>query len=295
MAEADIVHEPEVVEEDEALDLRRPDVPITVEEIAALGPEQAKAIIESRVQIIRTLRAASIKQTHPSDWILNKDRDGKVRAYLEDGGCQRLMDLWGVKVTNITAPVRENSEDGQSYAYTVIADGYCSVTRRTVESMEGTRYSTERYAQEKPDGIQREVAVKKAARANCEGRIVRNLAGLNNVPLEELIAVSGNKDFEKFATKGFGYGSSGERRGAESADHGIAPADYPICDVCLSLNPPKTTTMAFKKEMGKDKQPGWYCPNWKAHEKTSSFVSHAALVERLEKEKASKREPGSDG
>ena len=291
MADEEKVYEPEVMEET-ALDPRRPDVPVTVEEIAALGRDEAESVIAARVQIIKTLRAASIRQCHPSDWVLNKDRDGRVRAYLEDGGCQRLMDLWGISVKNPTTPQRENSEDGQSYAYTVIADGYCNITRRTVERVEGTRYSTEKYAQEKPAGIQRETAVKKAARANLEGRIVRNLAGLNNVPLEELIQVTGDKDFEKKATHGFGYGSSSERRGAEADDHGIAAADIPICDACVALKPSKVTKMVFKKEMGKAKKPGWYCPNWKAHEDVKSLVDHEVLLEQLAAKQP--REPGEE-
>lgn len=287
--ESEEIHEPEVVIEKE-LDLRRPDVPMTLEEIAALGEEGAAKIIKSRVQIIKTLRAASIQQCHASDWVLNKDRNGRVRAYLEDGGCQRLMDLWGISLDNVTCGPRENSEDGKSYAYTFIGDAYCNVTHRSIKREEGTRYSTERYAQEKPEGIQRESAVKKAARANLEGRCVRNLAGLNNVPLEELILVSGDKDFERKATKGHGWGTQSERLGAE-AEHGLAPADFPICDACLAMPKPVTTTMVFKKE-GKD-GPYWYCPNWKAHEKVKSFVNHQKLMDVLEaRKKASPQEPG---
>lgn len=288
--------EPDVVTDQaaEELDIRRPDVPITVEELSALGLEASKKIIAAREQIIETLRAASIRQTHPSDWVLNKDRDGRVVAYLEDKGCQRLMDLWGIEVQRVTEPQKTNAEDGKSFAYTVVGDGYCKVTRRTVDNVEGTRYSTEMYAQEKPEGIQRDVAVRKAARANLEGRIVRNLAGLNGVPLEELVQVSGDKDFERKATRGHGYGTAGERRGVES-DHGLAPADFPKCDACLDLKPPKTTTMVYKKEMGPKKEPGWFCPNWKAHESMKSYVNHAQYVEQLAKEKASKAETREAG
>jgi hypothetical protein len=267
-----------------------------VDEVAALGRDEAEKVIAARDQIITSLRRASIKQTRPSDWVLNKDRDGRVRAFLEDAGCQRLMPLWGIVVRNVTIPKRDNSEDGKEFAYTVIGDGYCTLTRQTVEAMEGTRYSTERYAQEKAEGIQREVAVKKAARANLEGRIVRNLAGLNNVPLDDLIQITGDRDFEKKATHGHGYGSSSERRGAEADDHGIAPADIPTCDACAGLPKPVASRMVFKKEMGKAKKPGWYCPNWKAHEKTTFIIDHADLVAMLEKEKAAKaqRQPGDE-
>jgi hypothetical protein len=285
--------EAEVVEE-EALDLRSPRVPITVEEIAALGTEQADAVIKARVQIIKTLRAASIKQCHASDWVLYKDtRTGRVLAYLEDKGAQRLMPLWGIGITRITPATRENSEDGESYAYTVVGDGYCNVTRQEVLSMEGTRYSTERFAEEKTAGIQRETSVKKAARANLEGRIVRNLAGLNGVPLDELILVTGDKDFELKASKGRGYGTQDERAGAANAAHGIDPGDIPNCEACESLKPSVLVKLVFRP--GKEGREGFFgCVNYQKHENKKIIIPLSKLKAQIEDRNKRTKEPGDE-
>lgn len=291
--------EPEiVVDEEDALDIRHPGVPITVEEIAALGPEEAQKLAKTREQVIQTIRKGSIRQTHPSDWVLYKDpKTGRVLAFLEDKGCQRLMDLWGVEITRITPPERQNSEDGQSYAYSIVGDGRSTITQRKVISETGTRYSTERFATEKPAGIERENAVKKAARANLEGRIVRNLAGLNGVPLEELILVSGDKDFERKASKGKGYGSQAERAGAQVQEHDeIEPRYQPKCSTC---NGSMKHIPAGKTSTGKPYAAFWACEN---REHKGGIPHEQALAEakrmKAEAEAASspaEREPGAEG
>lgn len=290
--------EPEVIDE-QALDIRRPDVPITVEEIAALGEEKSEAIISARVQIIQTLRKQSILQTHPSDWVLYKDTNtGRVLAFLEDKGCQRLMDLWGIEVNNITTPELISSQDGQSFAYSVMGDGISKLTRRVVRNVEGVRYSTERFATEQPDGLPREVAVRKAARANLEGRIVRNLAGLNGVPLEELVQVSGKADFEARASKGRGYGSQAERRGAQVQQTSeIEPQYQPKCDTChetMKFIPPGKTAQ------GKDYKAFWSCSKDRNHKPN---ITHEQALKEAARMKAEaekpqqeqQREPGDEG
>lgn len=64
-----------------ALELRRPSTPATLSEIAALGGEGVK-IVQARVQILQTLKAASIAMTHPEDWLLFKDKDGNIKCLL---------------------------------------------------------------------------------------------------------------------------------------------------------------------------------------------------------------------
>ena len=68
----------------DSLVLRRPDVPVTLGELAAMKGE-AIEILDARVQILETLRRASIRATHPEDWVLFKARDedgGQVVAFL---------------------------------------------------------------------------------------------------------------------------------------------------------------------------------------------------------------------
>lgn len=308
MAEEPI--EPEIVDPNEvAVDLRRPNVPVTVEEIAALGPDEADKIIRSRAQIITSLRKASIQQTRPSDWVLYKDvRTGRVIAYLEDKGAQRIMPIWGIEVTDVTEPRRQNSEDGTSYAYSMIGHGVCHLTKQRVRSMEGVRYSTERFAQEQPDGLPRENAVKKAARANLEGRIVRNLAGLNGVPLDELITVTGIADFEVKASKGRGYGTQAERQGAEIQQSDIAKEDEPVCPKSDDRNPHRMNFVpgGVSKASGKPYDAFWSCSKHKKNPDDKAVtLRHSEVLAEIEKRKASsqqppptatdQREPGSEG
>lgn len=289
------VHDPEIVEEEDSLDLRRPDVPITLEEIAALGAEESEQIIKARVQIIKTLRSASIRQTHPSDWVLYKDTNtGRVLAFLEDKGCQRLMDLWGIEITKITAPERHNAEDGNSYSFNIMGDGFCKLTRRAMVSVEGVRYSTERFATDKPEGLERENAVRKAARANLEGRIVRNLAGLNGVPLEELVTVSGDKDFEAKASKGRGYGSQAERRGAQGQESNDIPVEFqPKCDTCQG---PMKFVPAGTTQQGKPYKAFWSCKASRDHKPSIPHEQALAEAKRMQAEAAAAtRQPGEEG
>ena len=285
--------EPEIVEEEQALDLRRPDAPMTVEEIAALGEEQALAIINSRVQIIRTLRAESIRQTRPQDWLLFKDvNTGRVIGYLQDAGCQRIAPLWGVEVRNITSPKRENSEDGKSYAFTIMGDGFCSITQRSMLNIEGTRYSTEKYAEQHPEGIQREMAVKKAARANLEGTIVRGLTGLKNVPLQDLITASGIEKFEAMAAKGRGYGSQAQRQGAEVQESSDIKAGFePRCGTCNAV---MKYVAAGTTQQGKPYDAFWSCQS-REHKYTLKHVQAVAEAKARETEANQGREPGAEG
>jgi hypothetical protein len=104
--------DPEVVADDreapaaDRLALRRPDTPVTLSELAALKGE-ALEVIEARVQIIATLRRASIRATSPEDWVLFKapdDQGGQIVGYLQDAGCDRIRDLWGVEIFNVSQP-----------------------------------------------------------------------------------------------------------------------------------------------------------------------------------------------
>src|SRR3990167_9733075 len=174
---------PEVVEE--TRDLVRPSVPTTINELAS--HERGVAIVEQRLQIFNTMRVASIQLTMPNDWTLFKADDGRVSGYLGDQGCDRIKKLWGISVINLGKMERiDDLEHPGEFAYRITGDGTCGLTGEAVFGMEGVRYSTERYALEKPEGIQRTVAVQKAARANLDGGITRELAGLKSVPAEEI-------------------------------------------------------------------------------------------------------------
>lgn len=282
------IHEPEVVRESTAL--ARPSNPTTINDLAA--HERGLEIVQQRLQVLEALRLASIKLTMPNDWTLFKGKDDRVTAYLGDQGCDRIKKLWGIQISNLSPIDRiiDDQNEGE-YACRITGDGACAVTGEAVFAMEGIRYSTEKYATEKPEGIQRLVAVQKAARANLDGSITRELAGMKSIPVEELDrAWAGTGRSSSSCNLGRGFGGGNERAGAANEQHGIDGADLPECDVCR---------IPLVWRNGKDGKPGFFgCKNWASHKETKVIVS----LERAKEIAASKRkaataarEPGQEG
>src|SRR5438128_1958278 len=143
----DTATEPEVVESgapDKGL-MRRPDVPVTLSELAALKRE-AREIIEARVEILATVRKAALRSTSPPDWILFKSPDeegGQIVGYLQDAGADRVRDLFGINVFDVSAPEKIATNDPRVFHYLIRGSGRCTLTRQIVEQIEGGRSSTD--------------------------------------------------------------------------------------------------------------------------------------------------------
>lgn len=248
--------EPEAVTD--AIELRRPDVPTTLSELAALKGE-AVEIIEARVQVLETLRKAAIRATHPEDWLLFRapqEQGGQVVGYLQDCGCDRVRDLYGIEVFNVSRPEKIVGNDPAVFHYLIEGNGRCKLTKQTVEAMEGGRSSTDDFCKDKT-GADLELAVRKAARANLDGNITRELAGMKSVPVEELTrAWTGTPKRVESCRLGRGFGSRAERLGATRA--GVPDVPPPVCKVCGATavyHPAKDNRGAF-----------YGCPDFKKHE-----------------------------
>lgn len=280
--------EAEVVD-DRALELRKPSIPTTINELASLDETKGRTAVEKRTEILATLRKLSIQLTMPQDWTLFRavdDRGEVITAFLGDQGCDRIKGLWGIQVDNIGEPeLIEDTQTGE-FAYSITGNGNCRITGESVYDMEGIRYSNEKYAQEKPEGIQRRVAVKKAARANLDGGITRELAGMKSVPIQELDkAWEGSWKTSALCAKGRGFGSKDARMGAgDDKTGGIDPADVPMCDVCKV----KLVYRPAKKFFG--------CPSYSKHPETKVIVSLEDLQKQIAAKKAAAppREPGEE-
>jgi len=237
-----------------ALALRRPDIPTDLNELAARKSE-AIEIIDARAAVLATLRKAAIRATAPEDWILFKAPDehgGQIVAYLQDCGADRVRDLYGIEIENVSTPEKIATTDPKVFHYIVRADGFCKLTRQRVEAIEGGRSSTEDFCREKT-GVDLELAVRKAARANLDGGITRELAGLKSVPLDELRAVwDGTSKKIENCRKGRGFGTGDERRGAEAIDADLVP---PKCHLCRK-------DMQLRRG---SKGPFYSCPDYKDH------------------------------
>ena len=211
--------------------------------------EDGVEIIDRRVAILSRLRKAAIASTEPEDWVLYRRTDKNtgaelsVTGYLQDAGCQRVVDIYGVSIFNVLKPEKIAGDDG-SFAYLITGDGYCSVTGQTVEAIEGVRDSTEEFVRGK-QGVRLETDVRKAARANLDGGIVRKLVGLKSIPVQVLAQVWGDSKSVDRCVKGRGFGV------------GADPEKSPACPVCsgpMDLRPAGTS-----KSSGKQYDAFWSC------------------------------------
>jgi len=257
--------EPEIVEPEPqtAITRRRPDVPTTVDELASLQAE-GHEIIQAREQILQTLRSASIRATHPSDWLLFRAIDDvsneeRITGFLQDSGCERVRALWGISIIPTDAFERIEAPDGQ-FAYRTCGRGTCAITGEEVLEVEGIRYSTEDFVKYVDNPIQKEMRVRQAATANRNGNIVRSLAGLKQVPIQELeSAWKGTSKKIGQCSHGRGYGSQAERRGAQVQEASHVPVGQePICEICQSK---ARFVKAGVTRQGKSYSAFWSCPN----------------------------------
>jgi len=248
-----------------ALALRQPAIPVTVGELAALKGA-ALEIIEARVQVITTLRSAAIRATSPPDWLLFKSPDeqgGQVVGYLQDCGADRVRDLWGIEVFGVTPPEKVTGTDPAVFHYIIGGSGRCKLTGQTLEAVEGGRSSTDDFCRDK-HGLDLDLAVRKAARANLDGNITRELAGMKSVPAEDLIrAWEGTPKRIEDCRRGRGFGTRDERLGGASSK---APAvDPPVCPHCQAkgvYRPAKDGRAAF-----------YGCPNYNKHPQQKFIVN----------------------
>lgn len=211
-----------------ALELRHPGVPATVDQIAALGADGIK-IVKARHQVLDSLRAASILMTYPEDWLLFRGRDGEIKCYLQDAGCDRIAPLWGIEVFDIQPPERLPGP-GDQFCWIQIGSGRCAMTNQVVERMEGMRDSTDDIAKNY-SGVKKEYIVRKSARANLDGSILRELSGFKTVPLAELVKVAPDRDWEGRGSKGKGFGSSGDRAADRQGEVDMS-SPVPPCAKC---------------------------------------------------------------
>ena len=287
--------EPEILPPETAV--AKKTIPTTLEELAASADGQE--IVEARAQILETIRTKSIRATHPSDWLLFKAPDGNITGFLQDLGCKRVAPLWGVDVeppkgkdeffyekTTIEAKDGHNGE----FAYMIIGDGYCDLTKRFVRGVMGARCSTDDFiVKQKPPvtGVMLEIRVKQAAMANLAGNILRRLTGLQSVPIEELDRCwQGTGKTSKKCTYGRGFGSGAERRGAD-----VGPA--PACPTCKL--PGMKYKQGGKTKEGKEYSPFWSCADYPQCKGTMKDTEWKRQQQEQAPPSTDERVPGEEG
>lgn len=298
---------PEVIDADVAdeapntLPMRHPGTPVTLEQLAALKGE-AVEIVEARVQVLQTLRRAAIRATSPEDWLLFKapdDQGGQIVGYLQDCGCDRVRDLYGIEIADVTMPIKVPGNDAGEFHYLISGSGRCRLTRQVVESIEGGRSSTDDFCKYKR-GAELEIAVRKAARANLDGNIVRELSGLASVPVDELReAWSGTRKDIANCRHGRGFGTQAERKGGNVRTQGT-PTDVkpPICEKDGCGKDMRFVPGGVSKTSGKSYDAFWSCPEFKkvnGQGNGHSSIDDAAYRKQLADAQAANREPGQEG
>jgi hypothetical protein len=260
----------EVIDAEPTHLIRSPHTPTTINDLAALKGE-AVEVIEARVQVIETLRKASIRATSPADWLLFKspeEQGGQIVGYLQDAGADRVRDLWGIEIFGISAPEKVTGNDPAVFHYIIRGSGRCKLTRQVLEEVEGGRSSTDDFCRGKT-GADLELSVRKAARANLDGGITRELAGMKSVPVTEIEAAwIGTPKKIADCRRGRGFGTHEERLGARSEKS--PDVDAPICPHCGAVGvyrPAKGTRAAF-----------YGCPKFSSHEQKRWFQDAAEWV-----------------
>lgn len=235
----------------DAIALRRPSAPVTLSQLATLKTGEAIEIITSRGQILTTARFEAIRLTAETDYVLFKTPDGRIYAYLQDSGCRRVAPLFGIESFDIGTPEKIMGAAPNEFHYVIRGSGRCKLTGEVLEQIEGGRSSTEDFCRGKT-GVDLELAVRKASRANLEGSLVRKLAGLGSIPAEDLERAGKKLDR---CSKGRGFGTRDERVGADRLDPTNVPP--PTCGVCGAV-------AVFRP--GRDGRGAFYgCPNYTKH------------------------------
>jgi hypothetical protein len=269
IATAETVHAPA---DEAALDvtaLAPIPVPRTLDQLAARKAEAAP-IIAARVNVLTSVRMWALRACWPQDFVLFKSDDGLVIAYLEDAGCDRVRPYYGIEIFDVGDPIKTVSPtDPSAYYYTVKASGLCKLTGETLEAVEGGRSSAEEFVKHVADPLQKDLYVRRAARASADGIVVRTLAGLQSVPEEELAAAwTGSGKSVTQCRKGRGFGSKTERLGGvRESDPNVRP---PVCPHCKA-------TGKYRPARG-DRDAFYGCPNYANHPQQKWIVDAAEWI-----------------
>jgi len=260
-------------------DPRHPAVPITLDELAAQRGVAAE-IFDARMTILEVARRRGIRMTHPEDWVLFKAPDGRVTGYLQDCGAERARDVLSVDIYNVADPVKIPSADGKSFMYVQRADGRSRITGQIVESMEGGRESTEDFCRG-VSGAALELKVRKATRANLDGNIARELMGLKNVPIGELLAAwEGTDKSTEHCRRGRGFGTQNERHGGTRENE--PDVDPPTCTACAPVNG-QPVKLKYRPASG-SRAAFFGCPNYQKHPDKKIVVDAAEWIAQQQRD-----------
>lgn len=278
-----------------SLELRRPTVPTTIAQLAMLKGEAIETM-QLRAQVWEKAVTAAILATHPTDYVLFRDREGRVIAYLQDSGCERARNILGIEIFNVGTPQKIPGTAPGEFSYVISGWGRCHLTLQVVEAMEGGRGSLEDFCKGK-SGAALELDVRKAARANLDGNIVRELSGLRNLPIEVLEQTwAGTTKRVDQCRKGRGFGTFAEREGVATTTPGTPKIEAPTCGYCGAQAQYKPAGVSAS---GRAYEAFWRCPaKQQKHPETNWTLDDAQWRRELAQRAAkaeTERQPGEEG
>ena len=195
--------------------------------MALVDPSAIEAKLAARENTLTRLRAVAIKNSHPFDWTLYRDKEGRVVGVPRDSACVNIRKWMGINVFNyrpnvdrIPKPLiseeRTQDEKGNVTKATVLefwADGSCQTTGEVIESIYYAVRSDKPFT---GSGTVQDLIA--SCRTGLDAKVTRVLSGLRKVPEDVL------KEHGIDTTKchgGMGFGTSSERTAGKVAEEGV--------------------------------------------------------------------------
>lgn len=218
-----------------------------VAKLQGQSPDKWKALLENRMEMLSTVRAACIAKTVPIDWTLFRGPDGDETASPRKSGCTRIKKIMGITVFNY----RPKNANGDAYAEitdevvkrgdrtetvkvaTLIADGYCYFTGESIEDVRHEVRSDDPFT-----GRGTLQDLRQSCRTGLDSKVIRLLSDSVKVPVDVL--AQHHIDVSK-CYKGHGYGSSAGREAAKKSTPELQAAIQEFFDEVMAR-------VSFEKE-----------------------------------------------
>jgi hypothetical protein len=248
---------------------------------------KAKASRSSRRARRSSKRSAKRRSARPRRRTGSSSNRPTTRAGRSSATCRTPAPIacatsGGSRSTASAKPEKVTGNDPAVFHYLVTGSGRCKLTRQVLEDVEGGRSSTDDFCRGK-SGAELELLVRKAARANLDGNITRELAGMKSVPITEIEAawVGTPKKVEQLPARPRVRHARRARRRPQRRAPRRRPADLSALPEQRRLPPAKGDRGAF-----------YGCPNYQ-QAPNDKFIVNAAEWEQKQRAKAAPAAPAA--